>query len=149
LTLPAIQAKCRCRRFNQRDVSGSGRMLDSQDYKTRSPADADSRRSVRICCEGFAECISIDPSQLFRGEIRNVSETGCFISLRVSVNLPPGTYVRLRFRMGRAEYSALASVVESMPSIGIRMRFISTDEAFTDRIHQILGKDPERIDQVD
>src|SRR5262245_5676981 len=105
-------------------------MLEPTDFKAKNQADADRRRSVRICCSGFAECVSIDPNQLFRGEIRNISETGCFISLRVSVNLPPGTYVQLRFRMGRAEYSALARVVESMPA-GIRMRFIATDPAFT------------------
>lgn len=113
-------------------------MLEPPGYKAKNEAEADRRRSVRICCAGFAECVSIDPNQLFRGEIRNISETGCLISLRVSANLPPGTYVQLRFRMGRAEYSALARVVESMPA-GIRMRFIATDPAFIDRMHQILG----------
>lgn len=117
-------------------------MLESQVYKTKDQAHAERRRAVRIYCAGFAEGVSIDPSQLFRGEIRNVSETGCFVSLRVPVNLPPGTYVKLRFRMGRAEYNAVARVVESMPTGGIRMHFVSTDPAFTERMRQILNAKP-------
>ncbi|MBS1805413.1 MAG: PilZ domain-containing protein [Acidobacteria bacterium] len=113
-------------------------MLESTDIKAKAQADAERRQAVRICCAGFAECVSIDPNQLFRGEIRNISETGCYISLRVSVNLPPGTYVQLRFRMGRAEYCAQARVVESMRG-GIRMRFIATDPEFNERMRQILG----------
>jgi hypothetical protein len=117
-------------------------MLQQLGDKTARQPDVERRSSVRICCSGFAEGLSIEPSQLFRGEIRNVSETGCFVSLRVSVNLPPGTSVQLRFKMGRAEYSALARVVESVPFIGIRMRFTATDPAFTERMRQILSANP-------
>ena len=114
-------------------------MLDSRPHKTDSQAHAERRRAVRICCTGWAEGLSIDPSQLFRGEIRNVSETGCFITLRVPVNLPRGTPVQLRFKMGRAEYCARARVVEALPCTGIRMQFISTDPAFTERMRQIVS----------
>jgi hypothetical protein len=115
------------------------RMLQPPDHNPKKETDADRRGSVRICCTGFAEGVSLNPSHLFRGEIRNVSETGCFISLRVAVNLAPGTCVQLRFKMGHAEYSALARVVQSLPSNGIRMRFVAIDPAFTDRMRHILS----------
>jgi PilZ domain-containing protein len=117
-------------------------MLQPPDYNLKKEAETERRHSVRICCTGFAEGVSANPTQLFRGEIRNVSETGCFISLRVAVKLLPGTYVELRFRMGSAQYRALARVVEAIPSNGIRMRFVAIDPAFTDRMRQILSAKP-------
>lgn len=73
-----------------------------------------------------------------------MSETGCFISVRASINLPRGTGVQLRFKVGRAEYSALARVVEALPCCGIRMQFIATDPAFTERMRQILSANADR-----
>ena len=55
------------------------------------------------------------------------------------MNLPRDTCVQLRFKMGRAEYSALARVVETLPCVGVRMQFIATDPKFTERMHHILS----------
>ncbi|WP_109488424.1 PilZ domain-containing protein [Occallatibacter savannae] len=101
----------------------------------------DRRRSIRICCSGAAEGVSDQPGHLFRGELRNISETGCFISVRASLRLPPGACVQLRFRLGRAEYNAVARVIETLPSSGLRLHFIATDPAFIDRIRQIVRPD--------
>jgi hypothetical protein len=117
-------------------------MLQPPDYNPKKESETERRRSVRFCCTGFAEGVSTDPTQLFRGEIRNVSETGCFISLRFAVNLTSGTYVQLRFKIGRAEHSALARVVQAVPFYGIRMRFVAIDPAFIDRMRQILSANP-------
>jgi hypothetical protein len=114
-------------------------MLDSSDQNTRTPSRPERRRSVRICCTGFAEGVSDAPSHLFRGEIRNISETGCFISTKASVISPPGAIVDLSFKFGGTVYRALARVVETLPKAGVRMQFIAIDPAFTERIHQILG----------
>lgn len=116
-----------------------GRMIEPPAQNAKSQSRLERRRSVRICCSGFAEGVSDRPSHLFRGEIRNVSETGCFISVRASMNLPRDTCVQLRFKMGRAEYGALARVVETLPCVGIRMQFMATDPEFTERMHRILS----------
>lgn len=119
-------------------------MLEPPAENATSQSRLERRRSPRICCSGFAEGVSDQPSHLFRGEIRNVSETGCFISVRASLNLPRGTCVQLRFKLGRAEYSAVARVVEALPCCGLRMQFIATDPAFTERMRQILSANGDR-----
>jgi hypothetical protein len=114
-------------------------MLEPPDHNTKSHPHADRRQSVRICCACFVEGVSDEPGHLFRGEIHNVSETGCFVSLRAPLTLPPGSRMQLRFKMGHAHYHALARVIEALPSTGMRMQFIATDPAFTNRIRHILS----------
>ena len=106
--------------------------------------DNERRRSVGIFCSGFAEGLSRNPSQLFRGEIRNVSETGCFISVRAAVSLAAGAIVELRLRLCQTEYRALARVMEAMPSTGIRMQFIATEPTFAEHIRRILNAHPNK-----
>lgn len=114
-------------------------MLEPPDHITKSHSHADRRQSVRICCTCFVEGVSDEPGHLFRGEIHDVSETGCFVSLRAPVNLRTGARIQLRFKMGQAQYQALARVIEALPSTGMRMQFIATDPAFVNRIRQILS----------
>jgi len=114
-------------------------MLDPPEPKSIPPKNTDRRRSVRICCTGFAEGISTAPCRLFRGEIRNISDSGCFISTVASVVLNPGTLVELKFWFAGAAYNALARVVETLPSSGFRMRFVATELTFSDHIRRILS----------
>jgi|KBSMisStaDraftv2_1062788.scaffolds.fasta_scaffold36579_2 hypothetical protein len=114
-------------------------MLGQPEYISDERPGYERRSSTRICCAGFAECLAADSHQLFRGEIRSVSETGCFISVRAAVKLAANAIVELRFKLGQTEYTAMARVVETVPSTGIRMRFIATDPALTDRIRRILS----------
>jgi hypothetical protein len=100
------------------------------------------RCSVRVCCTGFVEGMSTAPSKLFRGEIRNVSETGCLIYTRANVGVAPGTTVELSFKFAGAGYSALGRVIEALPSSRIRIQFIATDPTFTERIRDICGSTP-------
>ena len=113
-------------------------MTGQSGYNSDDGPEPERRRSTRICCTGFAEGVSTNPRLLFRGEIRNVSETGCFIAVRAAAKPAVGAIIELRFKLGLTEYCALALVVEALPSTGIRMRFIATDPAFTDRIRRIL-----------
>ena len=114
-------------------------MPDPSHLTTNSRPIAERRRNVRISCAAFAEGISVGPSRLFRGELQNVSDSGCFISTRAAIDIPSNTIVDLRFNLAGIRYSALAGVVEALPTGGIRMRFLATDPAFSDRIRRILG----------
>jgi hypothetical protein len=123
-------------------------MLESPDHKaSASPngggSTSDRRRSVRIVCTGFAEGISTGPSQLFRGEIWNISDSGCFISTRAAVAPATGTVIELRFKFGGAAYTALARVVEALPSSGIRIRFVAIEPRFSEHMRRILGANPD------
>ena len=118
-------------------------MLESQDDNTNRRSRPERRRSARICCTGFAEGVSTNPSQLFRGEIRNVSETGCLIALKAKIALTPGSLIELQFKMGGKGYRALARVVEAVPATSIRMQFIAADPALTERIRRILSANPD------
>ena len=123
-------------------------MLDSPDDKPAARSNdlrstSDRRRSIRIVCTGFAEGVSTGPCQLFRGEIRNISDSGCFISTAAVVALSPGTIIELRFKFGGAAYNALARVVEALPSSGIRMRFEAIEPRFSEHMRRILGANPD------
>lgn len=118
-------------------------MLESQTDNMKRRSHPERRRSARICCTGFAEGVSSNPSQLFRGEIRNVSETGCLIALKAKITLVPGSLIELHFKLGGKGYRALARVVEAVPATSIRMHFIAADPAFTDRIRRILSANPD------
>jgi len=114
-------------------------MLESEDDRSNLRSQPERRRSARICCTGFAEGVSTEPAQLFRGEICNVSETGCLVAVKARLNLSSGSLIELRFKLAGNGYSALARVVEAVPAKRVRMRFIAADPAFTECIRRILG----------
>lgn len=118
------------------------RMPDPPPSNPKTDSRPERRRSTRICCSGLVEGVADQPGHLFRGELRNISETGCFISVRASLRLPAGACVQLRFRLGRAEYNAVARIIETVPSAGVRVHFIATDPAFIDRMRQIVRASP-------
>ena len=116
-------------------------MVDSHNAPAEIPLQVERRRAVRICCTGFAEGISTEPPQLFRGEIRNISETGCLLAVRAKLALLPGAFIDLRFKLNGSHYRTLARVVEAVTSKCIRMQFVAQDPALSSFIRRVLNPD--------
>lgn len=57
---------------------------------------ANRRRHPRYACEGYAEVFVPHGALLFRGEILNLSLSGCFIATP-AINLERGTHVEIYF----------------------------------------------------
>jgi len=89
------------------------------------------RRSVRVVCTESVEGVALNPGILFRGKMRDLSETGCYVVTRAVVQLEPGHIIELRFKIGKVEQRTLARVVQIMPPMGIRMEFVETGQGFS------------------
>jgi hypothetical protein len=70
------------------------------------------RRSRRHDCEGFAEACVKNPDSLFRGEIRDISQTGCFIRTKARLNLARFAALDLRFMLNGQRYRVAARAMD-------------------------------------
>lgn len=68
-----------------------------------------------------------DPPYLFRGKIRNISQTGCFIETSARLALPPRTRVELRFSADGERLAFLAFVMSVHPGEGFGFQFVAGD----------------------
>ena len=81
------------------------------------------RRSRRFPCEGFAEVLVLQPETLFRGEIQNISLTGCFVRSRARLQVERLSPVELRFQFNNLRYHAYALVMDIRPGEGVGLEF--------------------------
>jgi hypothetical protein len=107
------------RRFNR------GRMRATRMTERRKEKRA--RRHSRFLCEGFAEVVAFRSNALFRGKIRDISQSGCFIETRARLNLPRLAEVEVRFTACRHKQSALARVMVVRPGMGAGFEFLPGD----------------------
>ena len=93
---------------------------------TPSSGGKELRRYHRYLCDGFAEVIVLHPECLFRGEIRNVSQTGCFIVTKARIRLDPSAEAEIRFKLNNREFKTHARVMNVRPGDGIGFQFVSS-----------------------
>lgn len=88
---------------------------------------AERRRSRRYPCNGFAEVVVFHPESLFRGEIRDVSQSGCFVMTKAHVHMERLGEVDLRFTLNENHYHTLARIIMFRPGEGVGFEFLITD----------------------
>lgn len=98
------------------------------------------RRHERFACDGLAEVVVFDSEVLFRGEIRDISLTGCYIATRAQLNLKRFAEVELRFSANGQRLSSLARVMDVRPGKGVGIEFVSGDPRMDQRFHQLLER---------
>lgn len=91
-------------------------------------------------CEGFAEVVGFRPQVLFRGKIRDISESGCFIETRAHLNLPRLSEVEIRFTVSELRQSALARVMDVRPGKGAGFEFLPGDPRLDQGFHQMIER---------
>lgn len=90
-----------------------------------APAADERRLSPRFECDGFAEVFVPETGYLFRGQIRDISQSGCRVATRVAVRLERLTEVEVLFRLKGREYRIPASVMNVRPGQGVGLSFSS------------------------
>ena len=103
-------------------------------------AGVDRRRHRRFPCEGFAEVVGFRPQVLFRGKIRDISKSGCFIETRAHLNLPRLSEVEIRFTVSELRQSALARVMDVRPGKGAGFEFLPGDPRLDQGFHQMIER---------
>src|ERR1700738_3489450 len=87
----------------------------------------DRRRHKRFPCEGFAEVVAFRLNILFRGKVRDVSQSGCFVETRAHLKLPRFAEVEVRFTACGLKLAALARVMDVRPGQGAGFEFLPAD----------------------
>jgi PilZ domain len=98
------------------------------------------RRHERFPCEGFAEVVVFSPELLFRGEVKDISFTGCFVATRAHLTLQRFAEIELRFSTHGQHLSSLARVMDVRPGRGVGVEFLPGDPRMSKRFHELLEK---------
>jgi hypothetical protein len=96
------------------------------------------RLSRRFACEGFAEVYATSTGYLFRGEIRDISLTGCYIMTKVRLKLERLTEVDLLFLLNKHNYRTLARVINVRPGKGVGLEFVSHDPSTAESFKKLM-----------
>lgn len=119
-----------------------------QSEREEGTAGGERRRSPRYGCEGLAEAYAADPGYLFRGEIRDISQTGCYIRTNARLRLERFTELDIIFMLRSRSHRAAARVVAVRPGQGVGMEFLSCaprpDESFEELIRAVVPVRPVR-----
>jgi hypothetical protein len=98
------------------------------------------RRHQRFACEGFAEVVSFSPEVLFRGEVRDISLTGCYVATRARLNLKRFAEIELRFSAHGQQVSLLARVMDVRPGRGLGVEFLPGDARTNKRLLDLIER---------
>ncbi len=88
-----------------------------------SLAQTERRRCPRYSCHGSAEAMVLFPEFLLRGEVVDISLTGCFLKTKAAVNMDRYSRVDLRFMVNGSQYRTLARVMGIRSGNGVGMEF--------------------------
>ncbi len=96
------------------------------------------RQQERFECSGFAEVIVENAPFLFRGRIRDLSLTGCYIESSARLILDRGTTVELRFMLNHEELRLAARVMIIRPRAGAGFEFVDLDPELRSRLASLI-----------
>jgi hypothetical protein len=100
----------------------------------------DRRKHRRLQCSGFAEVAVEEAGLLFRGSIRDLSLTGCFILPHVRMTLRGETEAELRFSLEGEELMLRARVKMTRPNGGIGFKFQDISPPLKTRLGRMVKK---------
>lgn len=82
------------------------------------------RKHARFACEGAAEVIVHDAEFLFRGEICDLSLSGCFVRSRARLRLRRNQEVEIYFSLENEQVKCSARVMSLHPGKGVGFEFL-------------------------
>ena len=113
-----------------------GRRRDMENEEAASGRER--RRHERFACDGFAEVVVFDPELLFRGKIKDISVTGCYVATPARLNLKRFAEIELRFSANGQYLSSLARVMDVRPGKGVGVEFLPGDPRMTKRFRDLM-----------
>jgi hypothetical protein len=100
----------------------------------------DRRRHQRFACEGSAEVVVFSPELLFRGEVTDISLTGCFVATRARLRMKRFAEIELHFSANGQHHSSLARVMVVRPGKGVGVEFLPGDPRMSKRFHDLMER---------
>jgi hypothetical protein len=85
----------------------------------------DRRRTPRFRCEGTGEVIVLGGALCFRGKVRDLSVTGCYLTTDVLFTLERGTQVEVALVVNRVHFRVAAGVRASHKVKGVGLEFMN------------------------
>jgi hypothetical protein len=77
---------------------------------------------------------------LFRGRLRDISQSGCFVETRAHLNLPRLAEVEVRFAACGLKLTVLARVMNVRPGKGAGFNFLSEDPRLDQTFHNMIER---------
>src|ERR1700683_2209500 len=109
-----------------------------------SASGSERRLSPRFACEGFAEVFALETGFLFRGYMRDISQTGCFILSKAHSKLKRLAEVDVVFRLKGREYHNVARVMDVRAGKGVGLEFLAhhpeLEESFMRLFHTLADE---------
>lgn len=102
-------------------------------------AGSERRRHERFLCDGHAEVVSFRPELLFRGEVKDISLTGCYIATRARLSLRRFAEIELRFSAHGSQLSLLGRVMDVRPGKGLGVQFLPVTARAKARFLELIG----------
>ena len=108
-------------------IAGGSQTSTNEMANYDEAAGRERRRHRRFPCDGFAEVVAFRSKALFRGRLKDISPTGCFVETRAHLNLPRLAEVEVRFAACGRKFKVLARVMDVRPGMGAGFSFLSED----------------------
>jgi PilZ domain len=126
------------------------RRMDALEMNDQTEGEkSDRRRHKRFPCEGSAEVRAFDFNILFRGRLRDLSKSGCFVETRAHLKLPRRAQVELRFTACGVKLTVRAHVMDVRVGKGAGFEFQPNDprldKTFENLISQLHAEDPATV----
>lgn len=96
------------------------------------------RRSRRRTCNGSAEVLVYHPECLFRGEILDISETGCYVATRAHVHLECRAEAVIRFRLKGRLFKTPVHLINIRPGTGVGFEFLNVNARTTEQLKNLI-----------
>jgi hypothetical protein len=109
------------------------------DAARQNQSDQDRRESQRYPVEGWAEVMMMDGTMMVRGQITDISSTGCFIESRGAFDLPLNCSVEMTFRINGVEFrpEGVTRVVKS--GIGAGFLFLKMNSKLVMQLESLIS----------
>jgi hypothetical protein len=101
------------------------------------------RRSPRHSCNEFAEVMVAQPECLFRGEIRNISQNGCFVVTRARVHFERLTAAEIRFKLNNSPFRIGVRVMSARRGDGLGLEYVDLDPRSDERLRVLIQDLPQ------
>jgi hypothetical protein len=114
-----------------------------------TPARAANERRIatRHACDGFAEVVVPYSGFLFRGEIADLSEFGCYVKTRARLNMRRSAEVELRFTVNGEHFSVLARAAVVKIGAGAGFEFSEIEPSMHKNLLQLIDELTEKENQ--
>ena len=98
------------------------------------------RQEERYSMLSDAEIFIPERTAMFRGQVVNISSSGCYVRTVAWVRVPPTTVVELRFMLDGRVIRTRAEARFAQSRTGVGLRFVATEEEVGRRLEDAIAK---------